>query len=82
MCDLLTGQCVCNPGFDGDDCSINTTAVIRLEPLEESLCDIFSLRCTEITVVGDGFLETSIIQCAVQKLKVNSWLTRHILKNL
>lgn len=67
-------MCVCTGNFAGEDCSVDTTAVIVLEPLEQEFCDKYSNLCTEITLIGDGFLETSVIQCAIIRQKVSQCL--------
>jgi hypothetical protein len=68
---MSVGECICNQGFAGDDCSIEENTVIVLEPLEQTFCDIFTSLCKDVTLIGDNFLVTSLIQCAIQKIQVS-----------
>ena len=59
VCDL-TGSCVCNPGFEGLDCSIslNTSPNITYNSLTNNMCDTRKENCYELFFIGNGFSDS------------------------
>lgn len=59
------GICICDEGFQGDDCGINTNVPPVVESLMEDHCDsqgIFDCP-EEVVVIGTGFWNSGSIKC-------------------
>lgn len=62
------GECTCNTGYYGDDCSINLSTPPSVEEIPDFLCDLLKSDCRTVVVNGDGFLQIDSLVCRVQKL--------------
>ena len=58
---VFSGVCTCNPGFSGDDCGIDESALPVLTGLDNSgLCDLTAGSCLQFSIYGENFLNGSI----------------------
>ena len=62
------GDCTCNTGYYGDDCSINLSTPPSVEEIPDFLCDLLKSDCRTVVVNGDGFLQIDSLVWRVQKL--------------
>ena len=60
ICDS-SGNCQCNPGYDGIDCSIslNTSPNITHNSFGNNMCDTRKENCYEMFFIGNGFSDSS-----------------------
>lgn len=66
--DCIDGECVCNEGSYGEDCSI--TGEVAPTVLEPICCDTSKGPCTQMTLYGAGFLSGHRISCLISPLLV------------
>lgn len=62
-CFLCVGSCVCDTGFDGEDCSVSVRAPPEVEGVVDALCDVTQGPCLFFFVQGFGFLDHSSLTC-------------------
>ncbi|XP_070564883.1 von Willebrand factor D and EGF domain-containing protein-like [Ptychodera flava] len=67
------GQCVCDDGFAGTDCSVD----LSVEPTvymahKNGLCDVKTDDCTYVSVFGDNFAESDQLTCHINTIEVSS----------
>ncbi|XP_078666035.1 von Willebrand factor D and EGF domain-containing protein-like [Branchiostoma floridae x Branchiostoma belcheri] len=66
------GQCVCQKGFEGPSCSIETDAPPKAYFIpKEGLCDINSRPCERTPVIGRDFLQSENLTCSLQASKID-----------
>ena len=67
----ISGVCVCNAGYTGEDCRIDMSKPPVLSGVsDESICDVLKRPCTSISMFGDGFYSTEKMKCRFQNAKV------------
>lgn len=76
-------ECVCNPGFSAFDCSHFKAEAggLVLPPYlymaaNNSICDVRQSNCSSIQVLGQDFLESSILTCSFRQLNSDPDSTR------
>ncbi|XP_019618497.1 PREDICTED: LOW QUALITY PROTEIN: von Willebrand factor D and EGF domain-containing protein-like [Branchiostoma belcheri] len=66
------GQCVCEEGFEGPSCSIESdTPPEAFFIPKEGLCDINTRPCERTPVIGKNFLESENLTCSLQSATVD-----------
>ncbi|XP_019618496.1 PREDICTED: uncharacterized protein LOC109465581 [Branchiostoma belcheri] len=66
------GQCVCQKGFEGPSCSIETDAPPKAYFIpKEGLCDINSRPCERTPVIGRDFLQSENLTCSLQTAQID-----------
>ncbi|GFN75653.1 von Willebrand factor d and egf domain-containing protein, partial [Plakobranchus ocellatus] len=67
------GFCTCFDGFAGGDCSIDVSQPPTLISLSGGLfCDIINDGdCSELTVYGFGFAQSSNLSCRIDEIEIN-----------
>lgn len=55
-----SGNCQCNPGYDGIDCSINLNASpnITHNSFTNNMCNVRKENCYELFFIGNGFSDS------------------------
>ncbi|XP_048247562.1 uncharacterized protein LOC125377686 [Haliotis rufescens] len=65
------GQCHCNSGFGGGDCSVDfTNPPVLIDVGEGGKCDLAAGTCVEMAVLGDIFSGEEYSKCQVKKYVV------------
>eukprot|EP00058_Branchiostoma_floridae_P012007 XP_002597495.1 hypothetical protein BRAFLDRAFT_80499 [Branchiostoma floridae] len=66
------GECVCQRGFEGPSCSIETDAPPKAYFIpKEGLCDINTRPCERTPVIGKDFLQSGNLTCSLQAAQVD-----------
>ncbi|CAG2228376.1 unnamed protein product [Mytilus edulis] len=71
------GQCMCNSGYHGPDCSVKVGSVpfihfVYGEDDVDSLCDIRQEDCRTSYIIADNLMYSPDLQCRVQYLKMEN----------
>ncbi|CAH1259099.1 VWDE [Branchiostoma lanceolatum] len=67
------GQCICQMGFEGPSCSIETDKPPDAFFIpKEGLCDINTRPCERTPVIGQNFLESRNLTCSLQAAQVDN----------
>ncbi|XP_078371962.1 von Willebrand factor D and EGF domain-containing protein-like isoform X7 [Oculina patagonica] len=72
----VNGSCICNKGYTANDCAISTKQIPSISMLQgNGVCDRRQRPCRKVTVMGNGFLNSTNITCHVKEFKVvnGSW---------
>ena len=68
---LFTGNCTCDSGFGGSDCSFDVTSPPTITKLSgDGICDKSEDACEFITLYGHYFLENMGTTCYVTRKEV------------
>lgn len=71
FCIVFVGQCTCEYGFGGSDCSFDVLSPPTITRLSgDGVCDKSSESCDEITVYGHYFLEDMGTTCHMTRKEV------------
>ena len=62
---FVAGVCVCETGFQGNDCGEVTGKVPVIDIPLGGLCDVSSRTCQQATVMGDEFHNNDQLKCRV-----------------
>ena len=69
---MAIGECICDDGYAGIDCSAETDHVPVLYALPQGgLCDIATRPCQATPVYADMFIETDNLTCKVEIFDVS-----------
>jgi len=63
------GICTCNEHFHGHDCGLDIREPPVIAELQ-ALCDPTGQRCSDISVLGYGFVEALTFVCKITAFKV------------
>ncbi|CAH1785137.1 unnamed protein product [Owenia fusiformis] len=67
------GKCQCNEGFEGLDCSVNSTQPPEIYNIpQRALCDIQQRPCLSTPIAGENFLEAETLTCQLEYALVTS----------
>lgn len=68
---VIEGNCTCNDGYGGSDCSFDVSSPATITRLSgDGVCDKSSESCDDITLYGDYFLENTRTSCYVTRREV------------
>lgn len=71
FCIVCEGQCTCDYGFGGSDCSFDVLSPPTITRLSgDGVCDKSSELCEDITLYGHYFLENMGTSCYVTREEV------------
>lgn len=71
VCAWIVGNCTCNPGYTGADCSFNLTSTPQFVEMYNDVCDVTKSDCSQAQVTGAGFVP-NVTRCWVKPVKVRS----------
>ncbi|GFN75654.1 von Willebrand factor d and egf domain-containing protein, partial [Plakobranchus ocellatus] len=57
------GECTCEDGYAGVDCSLNVTTIPTLTRLDQQICNTQTDPCTSVIVYGTDFVEGKDLKC-------------------
>ncbi|PFX12900.1 von Willebrand factor D and EGF domain-containing protein [Stylophora pistillata] len=72
----VNASCICNEGFTAKDCAMSLGNAPFISMLQGSgLCDKRQRPCKKVTVMGNGFINSTNVTCHVKEYKVinSSW---------
>jgi hypothetical protein len=67
---IYTGNCTCNSGFAGSDCSFDKTGPPTITGTSYNICDKNKQECGALFFFGAYFLENMGTMCYVKKSEV------------
>lgn len=69
---LLPGNCTCDPGFGGSDCSFDLSSPPTITHISDAgLCDRTTEVCDDIAIYGRYFVQNSDSACHMMRSEVN-----------